>query len=63
MRVCVAIMYLGLNVMPRILRGLFCLCFAVVLWLGCVAALGLMSLCDWFCGWVNCKFEELFKDF
>jgi len=49
--------------MYRILRGLFCLCIAALMWLGFVLALGPMSFCDWFSGWINRKFDELFKDF
>jgi len=59
----VGIMCLGLSVMRRILRGLFCLCIATLLWLGFVLALGPMSFCDWLSGWINRKFDELFKDF
>jgi len=31
--------------------------------LGFVLALGPMAFCDWVSGWVNRRFDELFKDF
>lgn len=49
--------------MLRNLWAGFCLAYALFCWLSGVIRLGPMMLFDGLSGWINRKFEELYKDF
>lgn len=49
--------------MRRNLWAVICLAYALFWWLSGAIRLVPMMLFDWLSGWINRKFEELYKDF